>query len=123
MDDRAFTSLSDYLIKVPAITDAIAKDAEEDDRWRAKSEIDINHQFAWQTAQELGHVLNYLSTEERLPTHFHPVSPLPYMNGGPEEFLSWVIECHNPEFRSGTCAKWLLEMLPNPVDLSQWKNE
>ena len=124
MDDRAFTSLIDFLTKVPAITGTIGKGSEEDGRWWVKFEIDINHQFAWHTVQELGHVLNYLSLDDRLPTTFHPVSPPPYMNGGPEEFLSWVIECHDPEFRPGTCAKWLEERLPKPVDdLSQWKNE
>lgn len=124
MDDGAFTSLIDFLSKVPAITGTIGKGAEEDGRWWVKFEIDINHQFAWHAVQELGHVLNYLSLEERLPTRFHPVSPPPYMNGGPEEYLSWVIECHDPKFPPGTCAKWLEERLPKPVDdLSQWENE
>ena len=124
MDDRAFTSLIEYLSKVPSIVGEIGKGAEEDGRWWVKFEIDINHQFSWHTVQELGHVLNYLSVDERLPTNFHPVSPPPYMNGGPEEFLSWVIECHDPEFKPGTCAKWLEERLPKPVnDLEQWENE
>jgi len=124
MDDRAFTSLSEFLSKVPAITGEIGTGAEEDGCWWVKFEIDINHQFAWHTVQELGHVLNYLSIDERLPTSFHPVSPPPYMNGGPEEFLSWVIECQDPEFRPGTCAKWLIERLPKPVDdLEQWASE
>jgi hypothetical protein len=124
MDDRAFTSLVEYLSKVPAITGTIGKGAEEDGRWWVKFEIDINHKFAWHAVQELGHVLNYLSLDERLPTSFHPVSPPPYMNGGPEEYLSWVIECQDPEFSPGTCAKWLEGRLPKPVgDLSQWENE
>ena len=124
MDTRAFTTLTEYLSTVPAITSAIGHGAVDDGRWWIKFEIDINHKFTWHTAQELGHVLNYLSLDERLPTSFHPVSPPPYMNGGPEEFLSWVIECHDPEFRPGTCAKWLLERLTKPVeDLAQSENE
>ena len=124
MDDRAFTSLTGFLSRVPSIIGEIGKGAEEDGRWWVKFEIDINHQCAWHTVQEMGHILNYLSIDERLPTNFHPVSPPPYMNGGPEEFLSWVIECHDPEFCPGTCAKWLEERLPKPVDdLAQWKNE
>ena len=124
MDDRAFTTLTDYLTKIPAIFGDIAKGAEDDGRWWVKFEIDINHQFAWHAVQELGHVLNYLSVEERLPTSFHPVSPPPYMNGGPEEYLSWVIECNDPEFKPGTCAKWLEGRLPNPVDdLNEWESE
>ena len=124
MNDKAFTSLINYLESVPAIIGEIGKGAEEDGRWWVKFVIDINHQFSWHTVQELGCVLNYLSLNERLPTTFHPVSPAPYMNGGPEEFLSWVIECHDPEFKPGTCAKWLEERLPKPVtDLEQWVNE
>ncbi len=45
-----------------------------------------------------------------------PVSPPPYMNGGPDEFLSWVIEAKDPDFRPGTCADWLEGRLPQPVD-------
>ena len=124
MDDRAFNTLIEYLSKVPAIHGEIGKGAEEDGRWWVKFEIDINHEYSWHTVQEFGHVLNYLSIDERLPTSFHPVSPPPYMNGGPEEFLSWVIECNDPEFKPGTCAKWLEGRLPRPVDdLAQWENE
>jgi hypothetical protein len=123
MDDRAFNGLIEYLSKVPAIRGVICKGTEEDGRWWVKFEIDINHEYSWHTVQEMGHVLNYLSIEERLPTNFHPVSPPPYMNGGPEEFLSWVIECNDPEFKPGKCAKWLEDRLPRPVDdLAQWEN-
>jgi len=124
MDDRAFNTLIEYLSEVPTIHGEIGKGAEEDGRWWVKFEIDINHEYSWHTVQEMGHVLNYLSVDERLPTSFHPVSPPPYMNGGPGEFLSWVIECNDPEFKPGTCAKWLEGRLPRPVDdLEQWKNE
>ncbi len=124
MDDRAFTKLIEFLERVPATIGTIGKGSDEDGRWWVKFEIDIHHQFAWHTVQEFGHVLNYMSVHERLPTSFHPVSPPPYMNGGPEEYLSWVIECHNPEFRPGTCAEWLIGRFPNPVeDLEKWENE
>ena len=124
MDDRAFTKLVDFLEKVPAIHGDIGKGTEDDGRWWVKFEININHQFAWHTVQELGHVLNYMSLNERLPTSFYPVSPPPYMNGGPDEFLSWVIECQDTKFKPGTCAEWLIGRLPNPVeDLEQWAME
>lgn len=123
MDDRAFTKLAEFLSSVPAISGEISH-GDEDGLWWVKFEIDIHHNLAWQTVQELGHVLNYLSIDERLPTSFHPVSPPPYMNGGPDEFLSWVIECHNKEFKPGTCAEWLKGRLPEPVsDESQWSDE
>ena len=50
-----------------------------------------------------------------------PVSTPVYLSGGPSEYLSWVIECKDREFRPGTCANWLEGRLPNPVDdPEQW---
>lgn len=43
------------------------------------------------------------------------------MNGGPEEFLSWVIESTSPEFTPAVCVEWLEGRLPRPVqDPSSW---
>lgn len=124
MDDSEFTSLIEFLSKVPAIAGQIGRGSDDNGHWWVKFQIDIQHKFAWHTVQELGHVLNYLSIDERLPTNFHPVSPPPYMNGGPEDFLSWVIECNDPKFRPGTCAEWLEGRLPKPVnDLTQWEDD
>ncbi|MEQ8766514.1 MAG: hypothetical protein RL885_21550 [Planctomycetota bacterium] len=121
MDDSAFTELTTFLSRVPAITGTIGHGAEEGGTWWVKFTIDVHHPLAWRVVQELGHVLNYLSLDERLPTVFKPVSPPPYMNGGPDEFLSWVIECEQAEFRPGTCSKWLEGRLPSPVDdLKEW---
>jgi hypothetical protein len=122
MDEKsAFASLADYLAKVPAIVLPVAYGMEAAGGWWVKFGIDIDHPLAWQVVQELAHVLNYLSVNERLPTLFKPVSPAPYMNGGPQEFLSWVIECHDPAFKPGTVAKWLDGRLPRPVDdVSMW---
>jgi len=116
MDDRAFGTLLDYLGKVPGIVGTIGHGAEESGIWWVKFTIDIEHPLAWNVVQELGHVLNYISIEERLPTVFYPVSPPPYLNGGPDEFLSWVIECRDADFRPGTTKKWLEERMPRPVD-------
>lgn len=121
MNEKAFTKLVEYLEKIPAIRKGVSSGSDKEGHWWVKFNIDINHEFAWHVVQELGHVLNYMSLNERLPTSFHPVSPPPHMNGGPEDFLSWVIECHDSKFRPGTCAEWLIGRLPNPVeDLSQW---
>jgi hypothetical protein len=55
---------------------------------------------------------------------FMPVSPPPYMNGGPKDFLSWVIECDDLGFTPADCAEWLEGRLPRPVDdMEQWKIE
>ncbi len=121
VDDRAFTKLLAYLARVPAIEGAVGHGADESGRWWVKFAIDIHHPLAWNVVQEFGHVLNYLSLEERLPTVFVPVSPPPYLNGGPREFLSWVIETSDPAFRPGTCAEWLEGRLPRPVDdVGEW---
>jgi len=69
-------------------------------------------------------VLNYMSLNERLPTVFMPVSPPPYMNGGPAEFLSWVIECRDKGFSPKKIAQWLESRLPTPVnDRDQWRHD
>ena len=72
-----------------------------------KFSIDIDHPSAWHVVQELGHVLNYLSITEKLPTTFKPVSPPPYLNGGPRAFLTWVIECADARLAPATVAEWL----------------
>ena len=123
-DPRAFTSLTNYLSRIPPVSGSIGTGDLDGGGWWVKFTIDVDHELAWHAVQELGHVLNYLSLNERLPTVFKPVSPPPYMNGGPDEYLSWVIECSDPAFKPGTIAKWLEERLPKPVDdEDEWEHE
>ena len=89
MDERAFTTLENYLLRIPAVQGPIGKGTGDEGLWWVKFSIDIDDPLAWNVVQELGHILNYLSLNERLPTLFIPVSPPPYMNGGPRDFLSW----------------------------------
>ena len=123
-DETALQPLKDFLLKVPAIQGPIGSGFDgEGCRW-VKFGIDINHPLAWNVVQELGHVLNYVSLDERLPTVFMPVSPPPYMNGAPRLFLSWVIESRDETFTPAQCAEWLEGRLPRPVDnLDEWKIE
>lgn len=124
MDERAFQSLTKFLEKVPAINTPIATGVGGDGLWWVKFQIDIASEYAWKVVQELGHVINYLSVDERLPALFYPVSPPPYLNGGPDEYLSWVIEARDKAFSPGTLKKWLEERLPKPVDdLDEWDLE
>ncbi len=81
-----------FLRRVPALDAGIGSDVSSSGGWWVKFAIDIEHPLAWHVVQEFGHVLNQLSIDEPLPTVLKPVSPPPYMNGGPREFLSWVIE-------------------------------
>ena len=124
-DQRDFDKLLAYLRRVPAISpSAMGTGKLDDGNWWVKFSIDVAHPLAWHVVQEFGCVLNYLSVTERLPTVFMPVSPAPYLNGGPEEYLSWVIESKSPSFKPGTVADWLEGRLPRPVDdLSQWASE
>ena len=123
-DERDFNTLEGFLLKVPGITGTIGKGRFENGNWWVKFRIDITHPLAWNVVQEMGCVLNYLSIDERLPTVFMPVSPAPYLNGGPYEFLSWVIESTDPKFKPGTAKKWLEGRLPQPVDdISMWNED
>lgn len=123
-----FGTLIGFLSRIPAVetNDTPSRgfgSGSEERAWWVKFSIDIDHDLAWHAVQELGCVLNYLSVGERLPTVFKPVSPAPYLNGGPEEFLSWVIECPD-SMPPGTVAKWLEERLPKPVeDEAAWLGE
>lgn len=124
MDERAFTTLTDYLGKIPAVKSPISSGTDESGFWWVKFQIDIDHNLAWHTVQELGCVINYISINERLPAVFYPVSPAPYMNGGPADFLSWVIETKDKDFKPEDLMKWLEGRLPHPVDdLGQWNTE
>ncbi len=123
-DHRDFDSLIAFLTEVPGIAGTIGKGRDDSGCWWVKFSIDIGHPLAWQVVQELGCALNYLSLNERLPTTFKPVSPAPYLNGGPREYLSWVIESHDPQFKPETAAQWLHERLPQPVgDTASWLAE
>ena len=126
MSQLDFTRLADFFKKVPSIGEQglMAYGSDGKDAWWIKFQINVEHALAWQTVQELGHVLNYLSTNERLPTQFLPVSPPPYMNGAAKEFLAWVIQCNHADFSPDVVCDWLEGRLPNPVDdESKWKIE
>lgn len=124
MPEVSFDRLHQFFSKVPSIQksriDSYGSDG--DQAWWFKFQIDTTHALAWQTVQELGHVLNYLSTNERLPTQFFPVSPPPYMNGDAQQFLAWVIQCNHPDFSPDIVCDWLEARLPSPVeDEAQWR--
>jgi hypothetical protein len=123
-DHCDFEKLLTYLKRLPAMSRAIGTGMYDSGNWWVKFSLDIAHPLAWNAVQELGCVLNYLSLTERLPTVFMPVSPAPYLNGGPDQFLSWVIESKDPFFKPDLAAEWLEGRLPNPVeDPSQWNIE
>ena len=110
-----------FLKRVPSLSNYFGSGKLDGGGWWVKFGIDVTHPLAWRTVQEMGHVLNYVSVNERLPTVFMPVSPPPYMNGGPSDFLSWVIECRDPTFTPSKAAEWLEGRMPIPVeDQTAW---
>ena len=121
-----FDRLLDFIEKLPAIDlpagrKSIGAGVFDNGTWWLKFKFDLDHPLAWRHVQELGHVLNLLSVDERLPTVFKPVSPPAYLNGG-AEFISWIIESTDPSFTPDDCAEWLEGRLPSPVDdLEQWE--
>ena len=125
-----FTGLVGFLRRVPALISndtpsfGIGRGTDDSGAWWVKFGLDVDHPLAWHVVQELGHVLNYLSIEDRLPTSFKPVSPPPYMNGGPRDYLSWVIECPAGTMMPDDVAQWLEGRLPRPVDEeASWDSE
>jgi hypothetical protein len=128
--DPKFRKLVHFLRQVPAVdhnhtpSHGIGSGEFAEGGWWVKFAIKIEHALAWSTVQEFGHVLNYLSIDERLPTVFKPVSPPPYLNGGPREYLSWVIECSTNEMQPDAIAEWLEGRLPRPVsDEAAWTSD
>ncbi len=113
-------SVKRFLLKIPAIIEVVYG-LHSDGHWWFKFPIDIEHPLAWNVVQEFGHILNYISIEEKLPTDFYPVSPPPFLNGGPKEFLFWIIENRDETFTPNDLKKWLEGRLPDPVyDEKKW---
>ena len=102
MDARAFTTLTNFLGKIPAVNSPIATGSDEQGYWWIKFQIDIHHHLAWHTVQELGSC-SELPVYQRKTT-YRLLSGLPrsLLYGGPSDYLSWVIETKAPDFRPGT---------------------
>ncbi|MBL8895924.1 MAG: hypothetical protein JNJ53_15075 [Rhizobiales bacterium] len=117
-----FEKIVGFLCRVPAVEHndtpslGIGCGDHRSGGWSVTFSIDIDHRLAWYVVQAFGFVLNDLSLTERLPTVFKPVSPPPYMNGGPKEYLSWIIECSHSSTSPDLIAEWLESRLPQPVD-------
>lgn len=108
-------NIKTLLAKVPCVQ-SVTTSGKGEALWWIKFGIDINSRIAWIVVQELGHILNYLSVDDKLPTSFYPVSPPPYMNGGPEDFLSWIIEPVIPFVDTNNVFDYLDGRLPENYD-------
>ncbi len=117
-----FQEISDLIRKTPSASFLSSGMMEKG--WWVKMKIDIGHNLAWQVVQEYAFVLNGISTTEKLPTVFKPKSAPPYLNGGPEDYLYWIIECPVNDFTPEIAKGWLETRLPTPIDdLAQWEHD
>lgn len=115
--------LEQFVSQIPGV-DVISISEPDESRWWVKLQIDINSKTAWPVVQNLAYVLNELSVSEKLPTTFKPTSPPPYLNGGPDEFLFWVIEADIPFLDPRVITAYLKQRLPDPVaDEQAWLTE
>ena len=102
-------TLTKFLEKIPAVKSPIEAICYDDGSWWLKLKIDVHHKNSWHVVQELAHAI------------FYPVSPAPFGNGGPEVFLSWIIENEESEFSPEDLKNWLEGRLPDVEDgLEQW---
>ena len=71
MSEMNFDRLYDFFSKIPSVQKEriIAHGTDEQHAWWFKFSINVEHALAWQTVQELGHVLNYLSTNVLQANH------------------------------------------------------
>jgi hypothetical protein len=124
--DPRFHKLLAFLSRIPAVetNDTSSRgfgSGIDGGMWWVKFSLSIDHPLSWSVVQEMAHVLNYVSVTEPLPTIFKPVSPPPYLSGGPRDFLSWVIEGPVDSFGPDAAAEWLEGRMPKPVeDVSAW---
>ena len=115
-DTHGFEKLAGILDQIPAVKGVLNSGSDAHRVWWIEFSIDIKHRIAWNVIQEISHILNYASYDEELVSVFKPVSPPPYKAGGPDESLTWTIESRSESFSPGTCAVWLQNKLPDPID-------
>lgn len=114
--DPRFARLIDFLSLIPGVEadDGPSRGMTTETgagSWRVGFVIDVFHDLSWETVQEMAHALNGQASGAT----FKPMSPAPDQNGGPDEFLSWVIEA-GEALSPDTLADHLKATLPSPVE-------
>lgn len=118
---RGVDKLADLIQSLPGVQPHVGRSKADDYLWWIKFSLDRNHPLVWHVIQRLGFVLNYISLESRLDVTFRPVSPPPYLNGGPE-FLGWVIESTKRYVNPETVRKVLRLELPEKISSEkEWR--
>ncbi|MEM8706317.1 MAG: hypothetical protein AAGE98_07665 [Actinomycetota bacterium] len=116
MDERAFTTLVDYVGRLPAVRGRVSTsaDAISTTGWWVSFRLDVDDPLAWRSIQEVGHALNGV-VGDGVDVWFGPTSTGPWQ-GGPRDFLDWVICSPDGATRPGTVAKRLADAIPEPFD-------
>jgi hypothetical protein len=110
----------DFFKKIPAL-DSPVLISEEEKYWSIDFTIDLDHEIVWNVIQYFGYICNCGGKQGLL---FLPMSPPPYLNGGPYTHMSWSILCKNLDFSLADFLQILEEYLPVPLDdFEQWKHE
>jgi hypothetical protein len=116
--------LANFIGRIPSVLWVSGGSSEGDDEdgwWWVKFQIEVAHPCAWLVVQQFAHVVNDLSINTRLPAVFYPVSPPVLANGGPAEFLSWVIEVTNPPFDPNEIIRHATPYFPKDIaDPEEW---
>lgn len=121
--ENALPLLADLLRRVPAVR-VISQEVTPSAYWWIKFSVDVEHPLAWRVVQALAFIFNEISISETLPTIFKPTSPPPYLNGGPDECLFWVIESTFNYIDPKWIASVAEERLPHPVEkMESWPDQ
>lgn len=120
--EKKLSKLVTYLNRLPGTQASAGRFTKEG--WHVSLSIDIHHPLAWNVVQELGFFCNSPSIGQGSGLEFFPISPPPYLNGGPREFLSWILSYTGSSFSPSEVAKSIEGVLPQPVDdETEWSHE
>ncbi len=115
--------LIELLKRIPAVQ-IVSHELTPSAYWWVKFSVDVQHPLAWRVVQALAFIFNEISISERLPTIFKPTSPPPYLNGGPDECLFWVIESTFNYIDPKWIASVAEERLPHPIEkMESWSDQ
>lgn len=120
--EKKLSKLVAYLNRLPGTQASAGRFTKEG--WHVSLLIDIDHSLAWNVVQELGFFCNSPSIGQGSGLEFFPISPPPYLNGGPREFLSWTLSHTGSNFSPSEVAKSIEGVLPQPVeDEAEWPHD
>jgi hypothetical protein len=113
-----FNKLNTLLLSIPCVKSVDCYD-EMEDLWSCHIRMDLTHEIVWHLIQGIAFVINDTSITGKLPATFYPTSPPPYLNGGPYNYLHWIIRSESPEFIPDYCCEWFINRFPNNPEFNE----